>query len=189
MNSRQQLGNRRAMRDMGAKGAMGGMGAGQTGVMLLEALIAILIFSLGILTVIGLQASSIKMAADAQLRTRASLLADHLIGQMWVSGYKISDMKTKFQSPNGDDYKTWRDRKVTLESYNPNGLPGVVPGETDETDPECTSSTMPTVRITDAPGTATHGLVEITLCWRTPDMEWNAQGHRYRVVSQITRNP
>jgi type IV pilus assembly protein PilV len=178
MNSRQQFGNR---------GAKGDMGAGQSGVMLLEALIAILIFSLGILTVIGLQASSIKMAADAQLRTRASLLADYLIGQMWVSGYKIGDMKTAFESPDGDKYKDWRDNKVKLDpAENPNGLPGIA-GDGQDTD--CTTSTQPTVTITDSPGTAAHGLVDITLCWRTPSMESTAPGHRYRVVSQITRNP
>jgi len=52
--------------------------------MLLEALIAILIFSMGILAVVGLQGFSIKSAADAKYRADASFLANQVIGQMWV---------------------------------------------------------------------------------------------------------
>ncbi|MBL8367702.1 MAG: hypothetical protein JNM54_07255, partial [Candidatus Accumulibacter sp.] len=43
----------------------------QAGVMLLEALIAILVFSLGILSLVALQATSIKLTGDAKYRTDA----------------------------------------------------------------------------------------------------------------------
>jgi type IV pilus assembly protein PilV len=56
----------------------------QSGVMLLEALIGILIFSLGILAMIGLQAMSIRLATDARERAEASNLAAQLVGQMWL---------------------------------------------------------------------------------------------------------
>src|SRR5439155_165247 len=49
----------------------------QDGVMLLEALIAILIFSIGILAVVGLQAVSIRNVTDAKHRTEAAYLARH----------------------------------------------------------------------------------------------------------------
>lgn len=56
----------------------------QSGVMLLEALIGILIFSLGILAMVGLQAMSIRFATDARERAEASNLATQLVGQMWL---------------------------------------------------------------------------------------------------------
>jgi len=56
----------------------------QSGVMLLEALIGILIFSLGILAMVGLQAMSIRFATDARERAEASNLAGQLVGQMWL---------------------------------------------------------------------------------------------------------
>jgi type IV pilus assembly protein PilV len=56
----------------------------QQGSMLLEALISILIFSIGILAIIGLQASSIKMSSDAKYRTDASMLANQYLAQMWM---------------------------------------------------------------------------------------------------------
>ena len=61
--------------------------------MLIEAMVAILIFSLGILTVISLQATSIRLTDDARMRTTATLLANRLIGQMWVNGNTIADCR------------------------------------------------------------------------------------------------
>lgn len=55
----------------------------QSGVMLLEALIALLIFSIGILAMIGMQAISIKNSASATYRSEASYLANQIISQMW----------------------------------------------------------------------------------------------------------
>lgn len=56
----------------------------QRGSILLEGLIAILIFSMGIIALIGLQAASIKNASDAGYRTEAASLANEVIGQMWL---------------------------------------------------------------------------------------------------------
>lgn len=56
----------------------------QKGVMLIEALIAILIFSIGVLSIVGLQASMIKNTADSKYRSEASYIAQSRIGQMWA---------------------------------------------------------------------------------------------------------
>jgi type IV pilus assembly protein PilV len=56
----------------------------QQGVMLLEALVAILIFTLGIIALMGLQAASISQVSQAKYRTDASYLANQIIGKMWV---------------------------------------------------------------------------------------------------------
>lgn len=57
----------------------------QGGVMLLEALVAILIFSIGIIAVMGMQAVSITQVSQSKYRADASYLANQLIGLMWVS--------------------------------------------------------------------------------------------------------
>ena len=56
----------------------------QQGSMLLEALIAIVIFSIGILAIVGLQANSIRISSDAKFRADASLLANQYLSSMWV---------------------------------------------------------------------------------------------------------
>lgn len=56
----------------------------QKGVVLLEALIAILIFSMGILAIAGLQAAMIKNTSDAKYRSDAAFIAQQRIGLMWA---------------------------------------------------------------------------------------------------------
>lgn len=56
----------------------------QRGMMLLEALIAVIIFSLGILGLIGLQASSTTRTTQAKFRVDASQIANQRVSAMWV---------------------------------------------------------------------------------------------------------
>jgi type IV pilus assembly protein PilV len=62
----------------------------QAGVMLIEALVAILIFTLGIVAVMGLQANSIIQVSQAKYRTDAAYLANQIIGKMWVDQANLS---------------------------------------------------------------------------------------------------
>jgi type IV pilus assembly protein PilV len=52
--------------------------------MLLEALVAILIFTIGVLAVMGMQVASINEVTQAKYRTDAAYLANQIIGRMWV---------------------------------------------------------------------------------------------------------
>jgi type IV pilus assembly protein PilV len=63
--------------------------------MLIEALIGILIFSIGILALIGMQGTAVKNATDARFRSDASYLANTIVGQMrldfaFIDSYKDS---------------------------------------------------------------------------------------------------
>ncbi len=59
-------------------------GKAQRGAMLLEALIAIVIFSMGILALVGLQASMLSNTSNAKYRADASYVAQQRVGQMWA---------------------------------------------------------------------------------------------------------
>lgn len=134
----------------------------QSGAFLLEALIAILIFSMGILAIVGLQAASIKASGDAKYRSDASLLANQLIGQMWVSDRIPATLKTNFET-DGDDYDTWAD---DVEAT----LPGV-------------ADNPPTVVIEPVVGpNDTSSMVTITVFWKAPS---ESTVHEYSVVTQI----
>jgi type IV pilus assembly protein PilV len=61
----------------------------QGGVLLLEAMIAILLFSVGVLAVVGLQANAIKNVTQSKYRSDAAFLADQIIGQMWADRANI----------------------------------------------------------------------------------------------------
>lgn len=65
--------------------------AKQAGSVILEALIAILIFSIGILGLIGMQAAAVANVSDAKYRADASFMADQIIGQMWASRVTVTN--------------------------------------------------------------------------------------------------
>ena len=56
----------------------------QQGVVMIEALVAILIFSIGVLAIVGLQATMVKNTSDAKYRSEASYIAQETIGKMWA---------------------------------------------------------------------------------------------------------
>jgi type IV pilus assembly protein PilV len=66
----------------------------QSGVALLEALVGILIFSIGILALMGLQAQSIRNTVEAKYRNEAAYLANQIIGQMWVDRANLATYDT-----------------------------------------------------------------------------------------------
>lgn len=59
--------------------------ASQAGFTLIEGLIALLIFSLGILGLVAMQATAINMSSEAKYRTDASFLTDQLFGLLSVA--------------------------------------------------------------------------------------------------------
>jgi type IV pilus assembly protein PilV len=61
----------------------------QRGIALLEALIAILVFTFGILGLIGLEASAISSAVDSDDRNRAALFASEIASTMWLNGTTV----------------------------------------------------------------------------------------------------
>jgi len=134
---------------------------GQRGMMLLEALIAILIFSVGILGVVGLQATAVQQSTAARYRAEAALLAEQLIGRMWVDNRSAAALKAKYENCGTcAGYNEWFETvKATL------------PGVTDE-------DNEPTVNVSDK------GIVTITLFWQSPGEE-DADAHRYDVETQI----
>ena len=76
--------------------------------MLLEVLVAILIFAIGVLSLVGLQVASIKESGKAKYRTDATLLANELIGRMWVTDRSFANLSAQFESAGpGAAYTAW----------------------------------------------------------------------------------
>jgi len=63
----------------------------QQGIALLESLIAILIFSMGIIAIAGLQGYMIKGASEAKNRSDASFVAQRRIAMMWANSANLAD--------------------------------------------------------------------------------------------------
>ena len=63
----------------------------QTGSVILEALISILIFSIGILALVGMQATAISNVADTKYRSMAGFLANQIVGTLRANSPNITN--------------------------------------------------------------------------------------------------
>jgi type IV pilus assembly protein PilV len=107
----------------------------QGGMALIEVLVALLIFSFGVIGLIGLEASAINFSVDAEDRNRATLVASDIASTLWLNG---TGTYTTAQ------YAAWQASLSNLAL--PTGLPAG------------------TVAITPAPGT-TSTVFNITIQW------------------------
>ena len=133
----------------------------QSGVMLLEALIAILIFAIGILGIVGLQATAIKQSTDAQFRSDAGLLTSQLLGDMWLSDRSTANLQTEFATNQtiGSRYDAWKKTVLTT-------LPKA-------------AQYPPVVAVSN------DGVVTITVRWLAPNEPANSQPHQLVTVAQV----
>ena len=121
----------------------------QQGMMLLEALLGILLFSVGILGLIGLQSVSIKNTTEARLRSEAGYFASQVVGRIWadranVANYALGTSTTCASS--GTIPPQLKDWLCQVES----ALPGITTA----------AATRPTI-VVDASNNVT-----VTLRWR-----------------------
>jgi type IV pilus assembly protein PilV len=77
----------------------------ERGASLIEGMVAILIFSIGILGLMALLGASIKNTTDAQYRSEASYLANSVIAKMRL--HDAGTVTADFASPGGAQYLQW----------------------------------------------------------------------------------
>jgi type IV pilus assembly protein PilV len=135
----------------------------QSGIILIEALVSILIFSVGVLAIIALLTASVLTTRDSGNRSTAGLLASQVIGQMWVDDRTPANLQAKYMT-GGTGYQTW------LNNVDNSSLPGV----------SGVSANQPTIAISAV--TATSSLVTVTVYWQPPDAVLK---HKYVAITQI----
>ena len=100
--------------------------AHQNGFVLMDVLVSILLFSVGVLALIGLQTAMTRNQTEAKVRADASYLANELIGQMWAQNLDLAKFTTG-DCTNAPICKEWQ---AKVESTLPNGS-GTVNTDTD----------------------------------------------------------
>ena len=129
----------------------------QQGVMLLEARVAILIFSIGIVAVMGMQAASIAQVTQAKFRTDASYLANQILGKMWVDMPNVPS----YTSAGYAGRSAW---DTVVANSLPNGAATI------------------TVAGTAVPATGGGARVTVTITWKLPD---ETVSHQYTTSTLI----
>jgi type IV pilus assembly protein PilV len=86
-----------------------GLRKGAKGIALIEALVGILIFTTGILGVVGLQAAMTREQGSAKTRADAAVLASELIGLMWADSSNTlnANLATYTTNCNSGACATW----------------------------------------------------------------------------------
>jgi type IV pilus assembly protein PilV len=139
------------------------------GFMLIEVLIAVLVFALGVLTIVGLQAASVQQSTKAKYRADATLLANDLIGRMWVTDRSFATLSGDFAT-GGPAYLDWL---ANVEAT----LPGV-------------ADNPPEVTVDDVAGGGGAGadpssLVTVVIRWKPPQEPDGEPAHNMTVVTRI----
>jgi type IV pilus assembly protein PilV len=146
----------------------------ERGVMLIEALIAILIFSIGILAVVGMQGVAIKDVTSAKYRSEAAFLAQELLAQMWTDNGNIGAYAFTGTGTPPDKIKDWVNKVQAKLPDGANQLPIVA-----------LSNTIPV-----ASATPTGATVQITVRWRLPDeIKLGLPAHNHTVVAYVYPAP
>jgi type IV pilus assembly protein PilV len=129
----------------------------QGGVMLLEALIGLLIFSLGVLALVAMQSVSISNVSNAKYRVEAAFLAEEIMNYMWLDPNSVV---ASYSYPGGNSpyLMNWVTR---VQSTGGTGLPGAL-------------TYPPTIVIVPqvfgaAPNQQTVNVVTVTIRWKAPD--------------------
>ncbi|WP_448506144.1 type IV pilus modification protein PilV [Immundisolibacter sp.] len=162
---------------------MSAMRKKQTGSFLLEAMIGILIFFIGVLAMIALQANSIAIQNDSQYRVEAANLADQMLGQINLNvtrdtsgNVNTADLLSFNHKPTGGT-TTCRllatDPAANTDCCNFSGTPsanalvtGWVNDVTANTATRLPGSTAAMQQI--VVNTAAANQVAVTVCWQGP---------------------
>ena len=155
----------------------------QQGSVLLEALIAFLIFGMGLLGVIGLQATAINNTLDARYRSDAAFLANQIIAQIWADPAISIDPATLM--PRYDIQTSYacnpcktNNGNVNTQSWVTQIQAGFLPGVTD-------ALNQPIIAISNnSAGIPT--VVTVTVNWQAP--QGQQQAHSYVTRTEIQFN-
>ena len=135
----------------------------QRGVALLEALIAILVFSFGVLGLVAILAGSIRATNDARYRAEAANLAQMLIGAMWST--RAADLDAQFGA-GGPQLVAWQTQVANLL-------------------PQANGANVPIVDLTQPGLSAQSRSVVVTMFWQLPGEPGR---HQLLITAQIGKN-
>jgi type IV pilus assembly protein PilV len=141
----------------------------QRGSVMLESLIAILIFSLGILSLVALLGAAVRDTTSAKYRSEASYLANQVIGQMWTGDKSNAALLANYGTASGQPYQNWKDKVLQT-------LPGITDADADAV-PPASGANLPSIAV------AADNTVTVTVFWQAPGE--SGTPHNYVAITRI----
>jgi type IV pilus assembly protein PilV len=134
----------------------------QQGSYLLEALIAVLLFSFGVLGLVSVLANSVRATNDARYRSEAANLAGGMVADMWTT--KAAQLDAQFGT-GGPKLAAWQLKAATLLPHA-----DTLPPQVDLTQPGLSNQSRTVV---------------VTIFWQLPGA---TEVRQYVLTAQIGRN-
>lgn len=137
----------------------------QRGMFLIEALIAILIFSLGILGMIAMGGAAVSATSDAQYRTEAASHADAIVGEIQVRANRTGD-----DADLAASLDAFRHHETTVADCNFTGVDALdtrvlaLVNRAGSDLPDA-PSTRQQIRVENGPNQ--YNRITVTLCWKS----------------------
>lgn len=168
------------------QGSPSGRRSRQHGGFLLEALVGILIFTLGVLGLVALQGRAIAYTSDAQYRGEAAYLANSYVSKMWADS--PANIAARYAAPGQPEFDALEAAVFRLP-----GAAGIANNPLVQIIQPPPGGSLP-----DALGngtgislTSTGTLVTLTIQWEPPRREGETGGaviHQYVMTSIIAHN-
>jgi len=164
----------------------------EAGIILLEALIGILIFSIGILALVAMQSASVNAVADAQYRVEAVNAANQLLAEMWVNVDRATPATLQATLATFNHRTTGNPEECTFTGPDSgNAIVGAWTNFLNTGDaggagskPLLPGSKDTMQQIVVDPGS--NNQVRITVCWQAPSsIAPNTSPHRHTLVAYI----
>ncbi len=126
---------------------------------LISSKLSMLVFSAGIMSLLGLLTNTLIETASVEYRSKASAIASNTLVNMMIGDKSLNKLKTHYASPNGEQYKELLRRVQS-------NLPGTLE-----------EKNYPTISVGEK------GVVEIKIKWKSPSDQLS---HQIMMSSIIT---
>lgn len=156
----------------------------QRGVFLIEALIGIVLFAIGILALISMQASTVSVQSDAQFRIEAANLVDRMVAELAVGVDRTSPATIQSTLSNYAYNATTVTPPCTFSGGGVGGAPTTTANAVNAWVTAVTTAlpgsttTMQQILV----DTTTFNKVTITVCWKTAD---DAIARQHSVITYV----
>lgn len=141
--------------------------AATRGLALIDALIAVVVFAVGVLALVALQSTAAQQSSQAKYRADATMLANALISRMWLTDRQVATLQDRFAT-GGDAYEDWL---ATVQET----LPGAA-----DNPPE-----VDVVAVPGGPGRPDTARVTVQLRWKPPSAADGDAPNQLVMVTQI----
>ncbi len=137
------------------------------GVVLIDVLIAVLVFAVGVLAVVALQSTATQQSSQAKYRADATMLANALISRMWLTDRQVATLQDTFAT-GGAGYDEWL---ATVSD--------ALPGAADN------PPTVTVESVAGGPGSPNTARVTVQLRWKPPSSATGDAPNQLVMVTQI----